>query len=879
MIFVESLLVFVIIALIWLLVTALMFKKLNKARIKGVVLIFLAFVAVAIVIFVVGHFLEWHESNEMCGEMCHAMEGPYESYTQPKNNTMMETHFEADVPCAQCHSGPGFIGLGTSFMPVPNEMLHEYLLGYDEDDFGGHVPAENCLKGCHEEAGVDWIFEAPKPVGEGYSEVNGTIMWERRNIFHPYTNNATSLKELEELETCLDCHDARDNSFGFAAEACTICHDLEHEELEAHGESTCSMATCHRDKDGNPVQPKLTGHNTVTDHCMECHSRDHPDDAFVPYTITNSKGTTLTFNKSYCNDCHEEAYEELSTINSKHYTENDCTECHLEHKTRPECLSCHDSGSGIEPVHLISSPFDECTSCHEEGGHNPLSINFKAQQSTVVSRDFCTSCHQTDVYDNFVDDKLHTKVEFTEDCLSCHDAHEADVECTECHVAEGLADPPTHLTTLPFDECLDCHTQGHIPTNLNFTYFTTNNGMIEDDFCVNCHTDKPQILADYGQGHETQDCSICHGTHEKEDVDCQLCHEDGGIAPLPPHNIQNQYMDCVNCHENGHAPKNVTFPRSSTMNVGNDFCSDVSCHGGSYGIYEIFESYGGKHNRPTRDNDCQFCHAPHVTYDAELTPGVECTDCHSISSLTDHDQNYSTNQDCLRCHNSAHDPLNTAPHPGSALSQRDYMTDYYIMSIPMRDSFTWVPRGNHEEYTDCTECHQSAEETTYSTSAQALMNVSNTDCAGSCHTWINPTSTGLPIDLFTSATEWTNHTVKIFNRSTNGGCAGYCHQTDMQNPVYDGTGHGAINSCLTTYCHGIGFQNKIHDDHVKHVEDFTIMTGVGCGDVCHEEVDPDEDDPIYNGGCYDCHKSGHDPSIMATSPCYGCHDTNKKNQP
>ena len=56
MLFVEALFVFVLIAFIWLLVTLIMFKKLNKTRITGVMLILLAFIAVGAVIFVVGHF-------------------------------------------------------------------------------------------------------------------------------------------------------------------------------------------------------------------------------------------------------------------------------------------------------------------------------------------------------------------------------------------------------------------------------------------------------------------------------------------------------------------------------------------------------------------------------------------------------------------------------------------------------------------------------------------------------------------------------------------------------------------------------------------------------------------------------------------------------
>ncbi len=877
MIFVEALLVFVIIALIWMLITLVIFKKLNKARIKGVALIFLAFVAVAIVIILVGHFLEWHETNEFCSDMCHSMEGPNKSYTQPKNNTFMRAHYENNVTCAQCHSGPGIIGLGTSFLPVPGEMIAEYITGYDPDDFGGHVPSEYCLKGCHEKAEVDWKFEAPMPRGEGYYEDGGEGRWLLREIYHPFTENGTNLKELREIETCKDCHDPRDNSFGFTSEACPLCHDIKEEELEHHGETTCDMAVCHRDEEGNPVQPKLTGHNTVIDHCMVCHSRDHPDNAFVPYAdvITNPNGVTLEVNGSFCEDCHHDTYAEVAAINSMHYTENDCKDCHLEHKTRPDCTLCHEQGGESGAKHNITSPFDECTECHIGGGHNPTVINIQVQRPDMNSRNlskyFCNSCHQEEVYDKFVSGKLHSKEEFTEDCLACHEQHDgADVDCLECHNEGGfggLANAPTHDIADPYDECLDCHTHGHIPDRVNFTFYIGKYGTpIEDDFCSDCHSDEKAQLTDYGGKHETQDCYSCHDTHEEDDIECSSCHRVGGIALLPPHSAENQYENCLLCHESGHAPLNITFGVSP---IGNDFCADVSCHGGIDGIVDQFQNYGGQHQvRYSRCADrCHTSHSVDITCKETL--------CHS-SPPAGHTLDYSIDE-CLQCHDTAHSPAKLQLRSGYFLSQRNYMSAYFTLDKEnTTNSFSWSKRGNHEEYSNCFTCHSDAETSIYPAGAKVLMNVGGANCAGSCHTWINSTSTGLPYNLLTSATEWVNHT-KIFNNATYGGCAGKCHQNDVLNPVYDGTGHGTVTSCLTEDCHGSGFPGKIHNDHQNHLEKFTPITGVGCENVCHN-LDPLSYGAPINGGCYDCHKSGHDPSIMDISPCYTCHSSNLPNQ-
>lgn len=878
MIFVESLIVFVIIAGIWLLVSALMFKKLNKARIKGVILIFLAFVGVGAALLAAGHFLEWHETNEFCtGLGCHAMEPVYESYTEPENNTFMETHYEHNVTCAQCHSGPGLTGLGTSFLPVPKEMWGQFIAGHDPDDLGGHVPSENCLKGCHEHAHVDWQFEAPMPEGQGYSMDDGEVLWNRMLIYHPMTENGTDLSELEKLENCKECHDPRLNGFGFAAGACPVCHDVDREEMELHGEYTCFMAPCHRNEEGEAVQPKIRGHAEIEGHCTSCHDRNHPDDATVPYTVTTEMGT-FQVNTTFCTGCHEEAYAELEEAETKHFSSNECQDCHKDHKNRPQCADCHEQGSGIEPQHNVTAPFENCTSCHGEGGHNPLEINFQApdiaQSSGIISTDFCNSCHQSDVYDTFEDGRLHEKEEFTTDCLACHEVHEEDVDCLSCHTEGGfggLAEPPGHSVSPPFDSCNECHTEGHFPTELNLTVFRTGHtDPIEDDFCVNCHyDDNPQFhgeqkqeLTDSGFSHVALQCSTCHESHDDSDVDCTSCHDDV-TAPLPIHDTQEQYGECLECHESGHAPREVKF---MAPDIGADFCAEVSCHGDAGSEVTVFQSYGGKHKSRY---DCDSCHESHISYDSGFTPDFNCTQCHS-DSPPDHTgpQRY---EDCLTCHNSAHDPANRAYRPGYNLSQRDYMTRYFVMGGGLtRVNFNWVSRGNHEVYNDCGLCHPSSQKSNYSAAAQAVMNINGTDCSENCHSWIDPLTTGTPFSHLTSSPNPFPKHSQIFNNATTGGCAGFCHQGNPANPNYDGTGHGTVTDCATSNCHANpqGFESTGGISHKKHSEHLDLVD-LKCSEACHSL----SGQPL-EGGCYDCHKSGHDPRILSSSPCYTCHVNN-----
>jgi len=191
----------------------------------------------------------------------------------------------------------------------------------------------------------------------------------------------------------------------------------------------------------------------------------------------------------------------------------------------------------------------------------------------------------------------------------------------------------------------------------------------------------------------------------------------------------------------------------------------------------------------------------------------------------------------------------------------------------MTDFFGWVKRGNHIQYDDCMECHANAEESIYPTSAKNLMNVSGADCSVSCHSWIDTTSTGNPYNLLTSAPNlFPGHTDEIFNNASGGGCAGRCHQSDPDNPILSGLDHGIITNCLDPKCHGPGYYG-VGPLHVEH-GNMLSNSSLSCFDVCHKSIASDQGKPI-NGGCYDCHKSGHDPKIMDVSPCITCHSVNR----
>jgi hypothetical protein len=216
------------------------------------------------------------------------------------------------------------------------------------------------------------------------------------------------------------------------------------------------------------------------------------------------------------------------------------------------------------------------------------------------------------------------------------------------------------------------------------------------------------------------------------------------------------------------------------------------------------------------------------------------------------------------------------------------MENYYIHNkIRLKNTFSWVVRGDHKIGEPCDLCHDSAVETKYTNSSLLLLNITGSDCSEGCHDWIDLNTTLDPFILINTST--TKHNSEIFNNASRGGCGSFCHQEDPSQPDLNGSQHGVISNCLDAQCHGSQFkggnQSKGHQDHEKGLED----AQVACYSVCHTDIDADHNDclgchghyekygkvpateKLIAGGCYGCHKSGHDPGLLPDNPCKECH--------
>ena len=502
--YIYGMLIFLLLAGVWafVLLKGMNIIKGAKFKITGGMFSFLLFMVIAIAILSVGAFMKFHETPGFCGDYCHIMDPIQEAYWNPGNNTFMAVHLDNDITCLDCHTGPGIMGQVDTFIGAPKEVYSLVFGGYNMYDLHGHVPAENCLKGCHED--MDWVIQAA-----------GTDMW------HPYTENGTDFTELEEFETCVDCHDARWNGIGSTAESCGVCHDLSVEELETHGKQTCGGEGCHE-------HTELIGHRVAVDNCMLCHENQHPEDSSLPYNIETHHGT-FEADSSFCYPCHSDVSNMFYLSESSHSTEiDDCLVCHEEHKLQNECVSCHNL---TDISHSVLPPYDDCMNCHIYGGHDPFIISF--EDITQIENEFCSNCHMPEI------DRLNDDIHGHSDCADCHPEHgvlSVDFNSCLCH---GEI-PPFHNETST--DCQLCHDTSIIhsdPHNMPIS----DSMVLGNDFCINCHGQEGELLS-YNI-HRYTDCSDCHSEHGMISVEFEycLCHAD-----IPSFHDETM-TTCDGCHD------------------------------------------------------------------------------------------------------------------------------------------------------------------------------------------------------------------------------------------------------------------------------------------------------------------------------------------
>lgn len=224
--------------------------------------------------------------------------------------------------------------------------------------------------------------------------------------------NFANLNEVDDSNTCLDCHISLKESFSKHTQGnnktCLMCHQLSSNLkaiIDEQNKEKNPCYKCHDDKiksfDREYVHGPIAGGS-----CMICHS------------MHGSKNEHhLNFPESMlCFECHDDVEEQINLLTvHKPFMEGNCVGCHDPHSTNNEwilkksseeiCLACHDPKSdlkdhkhpfNVEPkkkkvlndnLILTSDGKLECLTCH-----NPHSSRRPFMLKTNKDAT-CLGCH------------------------------------------------------------------------------------------------------------------------------------------------------------------------------------------------------------------------------------------------------------------------------------------------------------------------------------------------------------------------------------------------------------------------------------------------------------------------------------------------------
>jgi hypothetical protein len=231
------------------------------------------------------------------------------------------------------------------------------------------------------------------------------------------------------------------------------------------------------------------------------------------------------------------------------------------------CTTCHLMNTAYETWDISAMHDLNCHECHESDmveslGHvvevlteNPQHVT----KVTEVDNELCEECHASnDRRWRQVASTAGHEVHFFErdqppDCIECHGLRLHVFEppeeiCMECHDKETRMDTPEIEM-----HCLDCHE------------FTDRLLFPEKEDCINCHDfARLQAIMDESIHQSVRvetDCFSCHNPHEERKfVDCESCHDTGGLGLHDntshtscelchtPHSLTGMRDNCLTCH-------------------------------------------------------------------------------------------------------------------------------------------------------------------------------------------------------------------------------------------------------------------------------------------------------------------------------------------
>ena len=753
----NSAIILIIIALIWTAIIFLSIKRMmgqQNKKDKNILLGgLLLFVVLATLFVVVAFVYEEVESPGFCGTFCHVMNPYYEDYIHPGGNEMMAVHVAEEVTCSNCHNDPGIVGTIEGLSAALPEAIIYFTNSYDVDDLGGDVSRAACLK-CHDGS----IAIIP---GEVTTALN------------------TSANPHNDEKKCTECHNPHLEGSGLGNDACSVCHGTEIENFEE----------------------KLIAHSDrVGANCMECHNRDHPENAKILFSEVPE-----LIDIDFCSDCHSEDKERLKT---KVHKSKDCMDCHSEHATLGiEFDNCGDPCHNPPTGHDTSTT--GCSFCHDT---TKIHLATGYESSDSFSDVICSNCHNAE-------DSAYT-ASFTPKSLEIY----GDNGCIDCHSDHETKNYP-HIITGSFNNCISCHSNYNQPSTIHDRTEVSFEGFsgINKDFCSDCHQEEVDRLS---QGaHTFKECTDCHGDHAIIQVDfdnCLSCHGE----KIPDWHDESQ-GECSSCH-NTELIHSGSGSGSGGSSSGN---SCLSCHDGTPGPIPpetATTAIGITVNPHESDKLCNDCHDDSNHQTGVVYNGLSkeaCLVCHGTAidnfegKLDSHSNR--AGLDCMNCHD--------REHPTNA-------------KIP----FTDYPSMINDEF--CSDCH-SAEYSSYTSSftGDSLTFYGDTGCKD-CHSEhkdINyPHRKTPPYDICSNCHNSYDQETTVHDRTElsylgfpdleNDFCSD-CHNDEFVS--HGEKGHSDINCNICHSDHKIRIEFNECDTegcHESIVGDFDHDTSMDkCIDICH----------------------------------------------
>jgi hypothetical protein len=312
-----------------------------------------------------------------------------------------------------------------------------------------------------------------------------------------------------------------------------------------------------------------------------------------------------------CLDCHKETRADVVAHTGYHgkMKQQDCSECHTEHKGRDmrlytldkkqfdhrltdyalkgkhekvDCEKCHVSGK------LYREAPGTCNGCHSKDDKHKGSLGTA-----------CADCHTDASWKEVKFD--HSKTKFT--LTGKH----IDVKCDDCHKKPGIyKDAPT--------TCIGCHkkadeTKGH-------------KGQFGEK-CETCHTTKLWKDSIFNHDHDTKyalngkhrvtKCTACHTENlykVKTSTACYSCHK------KDDKHKETLGQDCVKCHTEKSWKESPKFDHAKTdfpLNGKHVKVECKKCHEGA--MYK------------EASKECSACHKKDDKH--ENTLGQKCAECHT----------------------------------------------------------------------------------------------------------------------------------------------------------------------------------------------------------------------------------------------------------